>query len=310
MSTLYRDYLSPAILSRLSRLDLIAKYVVEGYITGLHKSPYHGFSTEFAEHRQYMAGDSLRFLDWKVYGRTNRMYVKRFEEETNLKSYLLLNISGSMGEIRAEDEESSGDKLGKLEYGCYLAACLAHLMLRQRDSVGLVTFNDGMLRYIPPRHGSRHLHALMSELESVSPNGNTNISATFNELAQRIVRRGLIIVISDFLDDDTEQVLRALKYFRHKKHEVIIFHILDPAELEFPFDGTTIFRDMETGEQLLAEDARELRSGFLEDMDNLKTRLMNGCRANSVDYVQMNTSTTAPYYSALSLYLSKRKRRL
>ena len=303
-------YLEPAAISRLGGLELVARLVVEGFIAGMHKSPYQGFSVEFVEHRQYMPGDEIRYIDWKVYAKSDRYYVKKFEEETNLKSYLLLNISGSMGEIRAEDEESSGDKLGKLEYGCYLAACLAHLMLRQRDSVGLVTFNDGMLRYIPPRHGSRHLHVLMSELESVSPNGETNISATFNELAQRIVRRGLIIVISDFLDDDAEQVLRALRYFRHKKHEVIVFHILDPAEVEFPFDGTTIFRDMETGEQLLAEDARELRAGFLEDMDNLQTALRNGCRADSIDYVQMNTSTTIPFYTALSLYLSKRKRRL
>lgn len=304
------EYLDPNAVSRLGSLELVARLVVEGFISGMHKSPYQGFSVEFVEHRQYMPGDEIRYIDWKVYAKSDRYYVKKFEEETNLKSYLLLNISGSMGEIKAEDEESSKDKIAKLEYGCYLAACLAYLMLKQRDSVGLVTFNDGMMRYIPPRHGSRHLHALMSELEDVSPSGSTNISVAFNELAQRIVRRGLIIVISDFLDDDIERVLRSLKYFRHKKHEVIVFHILDPAETEFPFDGTTIFKDMETDEQLMVEDASELRSGFLQDMDNLNNELRNGCRANSIDYVQMNTSTMTPYYTALSLYLSKRKRRL
>ena len=301
-----RTYLDPAAISRLAGMELVARLVVEGFISGMHRSPYQGFSVEFVEHRQYMPGDEIRYIDWKVYGKSDRYYIKKFEEETNLKSYLLLNISNSMAEIKFEGAEPS-EQISKLEYGCYLAACLSYLMLKQRDSVGLVTFNDQLRTYIPPRLGTAHLHALMSELENVTPGGRTDISATFHELAQRIVRRGLIIIISDFLDDDAERVLRSLKHLRHKKHEVIVFHILDPAELTFPFDGTVLFRDLETGEQLLVEDVESMRADFYRELDNLINKYKNGCGASSIDYVQMDTSV--PFDHALSQYLSRRMRR-
>ena len=294
-------YLDPSAVSRLAGLELVARLVVEGFISGMHKSPYQGFSVEFVEHRQYMPGDEIRYIDWKVYGKSDRYYIKKFEEETNLKSYLLLDTSGSM----AFKSDESSKKITKLEYGCHLAACLAYLMLKQRDSVGLVVFDDQLRSYIPPRHGSAHLHAVMSELEKAIPGGETNISATFNELAQRIVRRGLIIIISDLLDNP-EQVLRSLKHFRHKKHEVIVFHILDPAELTFPFDGPVIFRDLETQGQL-SVDAELLRDEYLKQMNGLISDYKNGCRASAIDYVQMDTSV--PFDYALSLYLSMRKRR-
>jgi uncharacterized protein (DUF58 family) len=296
-----RTYLDPGAISRLAGVELVARLVVEGFISGMHKSPYQGFSVEFVEHRQYMPGDEIRYIDWKVYGRSDRYYVKKFEEETNLKSYLLVDTSGSM----AFKGDESSEKLTKLEYGCYLAASLAYLMLKQRDSVGLVVFDDQLRTYIPPRYGPMHLHALMSELESASPGGETNISATFHELAQRIVRRGLIIIISDLLDDP-EQVLRSLKHFRHKKHEVIVFHILDPAELTFPFDGPVLFRDLETRAQLSVE-AEFLRDEYLKQMDELVSDYRSQCGASAIDYVQMDTSV--PFDYALSLYLSKRKRR-
>ncbi len=301
MDNVKRKYLDPAAVSRLAGMELVARLVVEGFISGMHKSPYQGFSVEFVEHRQYMPGDEIRYIDWKVYGKSDRYYIKKFEEETNLKSYILLDTSGSMA---FKGDESSGE-ITKLEYGCYLAACLSYLMLKQRDSVGLVIFNDQLRSYIPPRLGPTHLHALMSGLENVSPGGDTNISATFHELAQRIVRRGLIIIISDLMDDP-EKVLRSLKHFRHKKHEVIVFHVLDPADLTFPFDGPVLFRDLETQEQLSVE-AELLRDEYLQQMDQFISTYRNGCRANSMDYVQMDTSV--PFDYALSLYLSMRKRR-
>jgi uncharacterized protein (DUF58 family) len=325
MENIKQKYLDPGAISRLAGMELVARLVVEGFISGMHKSPYQGFSVEFVEHRQYMPGDEIRYIDWKVYAKSDRYYVKKFEEETNLKSYLLLDTSGSMafkgdeqeiksriGKRRAKNEEqenpssiSQNTNLSKLEYGCYLAASLAYLMLKQRDSVGLVVFDDQMRSYIPPRQGPKHLHALMSELESVIPGRETNISATFHELAQRIVRRGLVIIISDLLDDP-EQVLRSLKHFRHKKHEVIVFHILDPTEIKFPFDGPIIFRDLETHDQLSVE-AEFLRDEYMRQMKKLLDDYKNGCRASSIDYVQMDTSV--PFDYALSLYLSMRKRR-
>ena len=303
------QYLNPNAVSRLAGMELVARLVVEGFISGMHKSPYQGFSVEFAEHRQYMPGDEIRYIDWKVYGKSDRYYIKKFEEETNLKSYLLLDTSGSMAfkseEQGAKSKEEEALSSSKLEYGCYLAASLAYLMLKQRDSVGLVIFDDQLRKYIPPRHGPKHLHAVMSELENASPGRETSISATFHELAQRIVRRGLIIIISDLLDDP-EQVLRSLKHFRHKKHEVIVFHILDPAETTFPFDGPVLFRDLETRDQLSVE-AELLRDEYLQQMNELISTYKSGCGASSIDYVQMDTSV--PFDYALSLYLSKRKRR-
>ena len=296
-----RTYLDPSAISRLAGIELVARLVVEGFISGMHKSPYQGFSVEFVEHRQYMPGDEIRYIDWKVYGKSDRYYIKKFEEETNLKSYLLLDTSGSM----AFKSDRSSENITKMEYGCYLAACLTYLMLKQRDSVGLVVFDDQLRKYMPPRLGRAHLRALMSELENASPGNETDISATFHGLAQRIVRRGLIIIISDLLDDP-EKVLRSLKHFRHRKHEVIVFHILDPAELEFPFDGPVLFKDLEASDQLSVE-AELLRDEYRRQMGDFVDTYESGCRASSIDYVRMDTST--PFDYALSLYLSKRKGR-
>lgn len=295
-----RRYLDPNALSRLGNLELVARLVVEGFISGLHKSPYQGFSVEFAEHRQYMPGDEIRYIDWKVYGRSDRFYIKKFEEDTNLKAYILLDMSGSMG------YNSQG--LTKLDYGCFLTASLSYLMLKQRDSVGLVLFDNQIRKYIPPRGEATHLHAIISTLESNSSDKDkgkdTNISETFHELAERIVRRGLIIIISDLIDD-AQKVLTALKHFRHKKHEVIVFHVLDKAELEFPFDGAIVFRDLESGLELPTQ-ADSLKVEYLRQISDFIKAYRQGCGANSIDYVQLNTAT--PFDYALSEYLSKRGR--
>ncbi|MFB3041946.1 MAG: DUF58 domain-containing protein [Candidatus Poribacteria bacterium] len=296
MRTSHR-YLDPVALSRLGGMELVARLVVEGFITGLHKSPYQGFSVEFAEHRQYMPGDEIRYIDWKVYGKSDRYYIKKFEEETNLRAYILLDISASMN--YKYDEKS----LTKFEYGCYLAASLTYLMLKQRDSVGLALFDTHIREYIPPRGAATHLNAIMTVLENAQPGNETSISVIFNELAKRIVRRGLIIVISDLLDEPSE-VLSAIKHLRHRKHEVIVLHLLDKAELTFPFEGPVVFRDMETG-RMLPTQSETLRAGYIEQLNGFIQEYRRGCGASQIDYVQINTAT--PFDYVLSSYLSRRK---
>jgi uncharacterized protein (DUF58 family) len=292
----YRKYLDPAVISRLKGMDIKARLVVEGFVSGLHRGPYKGFSVEFAEHRQYMPGDPIRYIDWKVYGKTDRFYVKEYEEETNLRAYIIMDGSGSMG------YKSNG--ITKLEYGCYLAASLAYLMLKQQDSVGLLTFDTKPRKYIPPRSVKRHLHVLLSELAHLEAAEETDLGTSLHELAQRVKRRGLIILISDLLDDE-DQVIRGLKLFRHRKHEVIVFHVLDPYEIMFPFEHEVILRDMETGEEVPAvpwEIRKEYRGRVASWIDRYRTTL----RQSGIDYVPIRTSTT--FDVALFSYLEKRQR--
>jgi uncharacterized protein (DUF58 family) len=292
-----RDYLKPEVVSRLSRLDLIARLVVEGFITGLHQSPYHGFSAEFSEYRQYMPGDPLRDLDWKVYGKTDRLYVKQYEEETNLKAYILVDASASMA-------YGSG-AVTKFQYAAYTAAALSHLMLRQRDAVGLVGFDDEIQTYLPPRSVASHLHALLTRLQNTSPEGaDTDLAATFHDLAERIVRRGLIIIISD-LFDDPDQLLNGLKHFRHRNHEVIVFHVLDPRERDLNFDRETRFVDLESGAQIATE-PWHIAPAYRDHMEALIERFRRECREALIDYVLLETSE--PFDKALFNYLAKRKR--
>ncbi|MBN1895714.1 DUF58 domain-containing protein [bacterium] len=292
----YRKYLEPETVSRLSRLDLIARLVVEGFITGLHRSPYHGFSVEFSEYRPYMPGDPTRLIDWKVYGRSDRYYVKRFEEETNLKAYLLVDASGSMG-------YASG-KTTKLQYAVYLAAALSYLMLTQRDAVGLATFDSQIRRFLPPRSVLSYLSVLLKELDNLSGAGDTNLSETCHSLAERIKRRGLIILFSD-LFDDPDRLLGALKHFRHKKHEVIVFHVLDPMEIRFDFKGDTLFIDLESGTSVQTE-PWQVREGYRNLMQAFMDRYRRECLRNRIDYVPV--STDQPFSNVLFRYLSKRSR--
>ena len=296
MSEDYRKYLDPAVISRLKGMDIKARLVVEGFVSGLHRGPYKGFSVEFAEHRQYMPGDPIRYMDWKVYGKTDRFYIKEYEEETNLRAYLIMDGSGSMG--------YSSDGMSKLEYGSYLAASLAYLMLKQQDSVGLLIFDTKLRRYIPPRSVKRHLHVLLKALSDLGARQETDLGQSLHELAQRVRRRGLIILISDLLDDE-EKVIRGLKLFRHRKHEVIVFHVLDPYEVSFPFEHEVILKDMETGEEIPAvpwEVRREYRDRVAAWINRYRTVL----RQSGIDYVPVRTSTT--FDVALFSYLEKRQR--
>jgi uncharacterized protein (DUF58 family) len=292
----YRRYLDPAVISRLKGMDIKARLVVEGFVSGLHRGPYKGFSVEFAEHRQYMPGDPIRYVDWKVYGKTDRFYIKEYEEETNLRAYLILDGSGSMG--------YSSDGITKMEYGCYLAASLAYLMLKQQDSVGLLVFDTRLRRYIPPRSVKKHLHVILKELSAVGAAEETDLGHSLHELAGRVKRRGLIILISDLLDDP-DRVIRGLKLFRHRKHEVIVFHVLDPYEITFPFDREVILRDLETDEEVPAV-PWEIRAEYRQKVASWISQYRTVLRQSGIDYVPISTATT--FDVALFSYLEKRQR--
>ncbi len=293
----YRKYLQPEVISKLANMDLRARLVVEGFITGLHRSPYHGFSVEFAEHRQYMPGDEIKHIDWKIYGRTDRYYIKEFEEETNLKAYVILDASKSM-------DYTSDGKVKKLEYASYLAAALAYLMIRQRDAVGLAIYDEKIREYFPPRSTNSYLKLILKELSNLTGSNKTGTAPSLHEIAERIRRRGLVIILSDFFDSP-DQVVSAWKHFRHRKNEVIIIQILDPLEKSFAFGSDAVFKDMETSEELMTQPWHIQKSYQLE-MKRFLERYKKECRENSIDYLLVDTST--PFDVALFEYLTKRKR--
>jgi uncharacterized protein (DUF58 family) len=290
-------YLDFDTLSRISNMQLLAKTVVEGFILGLHRSPYRGFSVEFAEYRQYAPGDEIRYLDWKVYGKTDRYYIKQFEEETNLSCHIVLDKSASMG-------YGSG-RLTKLEYGSYLAASLAYFMMMQRDAAGLVLFDTEIRALLPPRSRTPHLHLMLAELENLKAAGPTAAGKPLHDLAEGIKKRGLIVLISDLYDDPSD-VLSGLQHFRFLGNDVIVFHLMDKAELEFPFDRVTEFIDPETGERILtAPDA--VRKRYLAELEDFLGAYRRGCADLKVDYKLFDTSM--PLELALSEYLFQRSRR-
>jgi uncharacterized protein (DUF58 family) len=297
MAADYRKYLQPDTVSKLKGMELRARLVVEGFIAGMHKSPYHGFSVEFAEHRQYMPGDNIRDIDWKVYAKTDRHYIKQYEEETNLKAYLLLDCSASMA-------YRSGERLTKLDYAGLLSGALSYMMLRQRDAVGLVTFDEAIRRYIPPRSKAGHMHVLLSEIANQTPSDKTDISTALHEMAERIKRRGLVIVMSDLLDEP-ERIISGLKHFRYNKHEVIVFHILDPRERDFNFGGEAVFKDMETGEELTTMPF-QIKKDYAHQVAKFSEEIASACRQSNIDFHPIDTAT--PFDKALYAFLSKRER--
>jgi len=288
--------LTPDIISRLNNLSLKARFVVEGFIVGLHKSPYHGFSVEFSEHRAYGAGDEIRHVDWKLWGKTDRFFIKQFEEETNLKSYLLVDQSLSM--------TYKSKKMTKLEYAQILAASLGYLMLKQQDAVGLTLFDDRIRVNIPARSKRSHLNIILSQMQNIIAGPETTIAPILHKTAEAIKKRGLIILISD-LFDDPDKVLSGLQHFRYKGHEVIVFHVLDPQEITLDFTQRTRFRDMESGEEIVT-DPWHIQSDYQKSMEQFCDYIKSNCRQKNIDYVQL--STDLPLDMALSEYLIKRKR--
>jgi uncharacterized protein (DUF58 family) len=288
-------FLEPQALARVKNLSLVARGVVEGAISGLHSSPYKGFSVEFAEHREYAPGDDPRHLDYKMLARTERLYVKQYEEETNMRVQILLDISASMG-------YAYDGKFSKYEYGAYLTAILAYLMTRQQDSVGLTAFDTQIRLDMPARSSPRHFNELMQRLEAINAGNETDVAETLHKLANRFKKRCLIVLISD-LYDDPEEVLRALHHFRHRRHEVIVFHVLDKAEIDFPFNEVISFYDMETNERLQIDPAY-VRDAYKEQIERFIEGYRRGCAEAGIDYVLADTST--PYDFMLSRYIAKR----
>ncbi|HET9328373.1 MAG TPA: DUF58 domain-containing protein [Candidatus Eisenbacteria bacterium] len=293
-----RAVLDPAVVARLSHLDVRARVVVEGFIAGMHRSPFHGFSVEFAEHRPYMPGDPLKNLDWKVWARSDRLLIKQYTEETNLRCHLVLDLSGSMA------FKSPRAAMSKIEYARSLSAALAYLMLKQQDAVGVLLFADHPLRFVPARATRSHLDVILRTLASTEPQGRTKLGPALHELAERIKRRGLVVLCSDLMDRPAD-VLLGLQHFRHRRHEVVVFHILDPDEVDFPYADTATFVDAESGERITTEPweiARRYRQRLADWSDHYR----RACRENRIDYVRLDTRT--PFDQALLAYLEKRTR--
>jgi uncharacterized protein (DUF58 family) len=290
-------YLQPDVVAQVASMELRARLVVEGFMTGLHKSPYHGFSVEFTEHRPYTPGDELKRIDWKAYGKTERYYIKQFEEETNLRTTIILDASGSMG-------FSSGGRLSKLQYASYTAAALGYLMVEQRDAVGLTIFDDQVRTSVAPRGTRTHLKQIWKELEHAAPGRTTKTAAALHQVADGLTRRGLVIILSDLLDRPDE-VITAFKHFRHKGNEVIVMHVLDPLERSFAFESDAVFRDLETRDELMSQ-PWHIRESYQEAMREFVGRYERECRDNAIDYVLLDTATS--FDRALMEYLHRRSR--
>jgi uncharacterized protein (DUF58 family) len=291
-----RQFLDPAVVARLGTLELRARTIVEGLLSGLHRSPFKGFSVEFAEYRQYLPGDDLSTIDWKVYARSDRHYVKKFEEETNLDCHMLLDVSGSMA-------YTSGT-LTKFEYGACLAASLAYLMNRQRDSVGLMAFTDRVVSMLPASARPGHMRQLLVTLDRLRTGSETALSKPLNQLAESLTKRGMVVVISDLLDDP-EAVVRGLKHVQYRGTDVVVFHVLDPHELDFPFQRPTRFEDLETREEVMAVPA-SIREHYLGEINGLIERYKRELGATGIDYNLLRTDQ--PLELALMAYLSTRAR--
>jgi uncharacterized protein (DUF58 family) len=277
---------------------LRARHIVEGYVAGLHKSPYHGFSIEFAEHREYVPGDDLRYVDWKAFGKSDKVYLKQYEDETNLLCYLVLDVSESMA------YRSQGADLSKFEYAQSLTAALAWLVLRQQDAVGLALFDNQIRAMIRPAGNPSHLDEVLHVLESAMPSNKTAAGRIFHELAQRLTKRSVVVVLSDCFDD-VDSLVAGLRHFRHRRHDVVLLHVLDPAELDFPFRGPTEFQGLEEFPDVQA-DPRMIKNAYLREMSAFRQSLQHNCRAERIDYFLVRTDQ--PLDATLTSVLAARQR--
>lgn len=291
-------YLRPDVIRQVARLDLRARFIVEGFLAGLHASPFQGFSVEFSEHRKYAPGDDLKDLDWSVYAKTDRYYVKKFQAETNLVGYLVMDLSASMAYTYRQE-------LTKLDYAISLAAALAYLMIHQQDPVALVTFDTVIRAALPPKSKRTQLASILSLLSGITPSGQTDVAASLQQLASMMRNRSLVMLFSDLLGE-LDPVIDALHRLRHRGHEVILFHILDEAEVHFPFEGLVEFTDPETTEKMTL-DARGMRDDYLTAVREFRERLRSECFRARIDYVPMDTSIG--FDKALMEYLLQRQRR-
>jgi len=290
-----KNYFDPKVLAGISNLYLRARWVVEGMLSGLHRSRAKGFSVEFEEHREYSPGDEIRRIDWKALGKFDRYFIKEYEDETNLRAYLLLDASASMN--------YASDGITKFDYACTLTASLAYLILRQQDAAGVVTFSNRIENFIPPRAKRDYLTQILHALENRGPGGETNVGRILDDIAGQIKRRGLIVLVSDLLDEPV-QILKGLRQFRFKGNDVIVFHVLDPAELNLPFDGNILFEDLEAANLQVMTDPRAIRSTYQQVVQEFINDMRKQCHDNAIDYQLISTAT--PLDRALASYLSWR----
>jgi len=294
MSDIYKKYMDPQTINKIENLSLRARLVVEGFIIGMHRSPYHGFSVEFSEHRPYGYGDEIKYIDWKLWGKTDRFYIKQFEEETNLKCHLILDKSSSMN--------FSSTNITKFDYSKSLAAALTYLMIKQQDAIGLTTFDEKIDISITPKSKMSHLNLLLKTMHNAKPGGETNVSLLLHTLAESIQKRGLIILISDLLDNQ-EDVVKGLRHFRYKGHEVIIFHIIDPKEKDLNYNQNINFIDLENDKNIIT-DSRLIRKKYNKAFKDFCNYYDLQCSRNKIDYVQISTEDSLD--KSLMQYLIKR----
>lgn len=298
MASTAEKYLKPEVIRQVARLDLRAKFIVEGFISGLHASPFQGFSVEFSEHRKYSAGDNISDIDWNVYAKTDRFYIKKFQAETNLTGYLVMDLSGSMGYTYRQE-------LTKFEYSISLAAALAYLMIHQQDPVGLIAFDRQVSQSLAPRSKRSQLGNILSLLAKLKPAGETEIAKSLHQVASMIRHRSLIMIFSDLLADP-DPILKALHRLRHSGHDVIVFHVFDEAEATFPFEGMVELEDNETNETLLV-DADGIKADYLDEVAAFQASYRKECLSARVDYVPLHTGV--PFDKALMSYLLSRQAR-
>ncbi len=299
MALTVEQYLRPDVIQQVQRLDLKARFIVEGFMSGLHASPFQGFSVEFSEHRKYTPGDDIRQIDWNVYAKTDRYYIRKFEAETNLDAYLLVDCSGSMG-------YAGGGRMTKMDYAICLAAALGHLMITQQDSVGLLTFDEKVRAYLPPKTKRSHLMNILSLLARTRPAARTNLAASLHDVATRIRKRGLIILLSDLLSEDQEQVVEALHHLKFRGHDLIIFQVLDESEVTFDFDGQVRFEEPETGE-FEEVNPQAIRAAYLDELRKFIDEYKQQCQSVRADFVTVHNGMT--FDKALIEFLLQRQGR-
>ena len=298
MSRTAESYLKPSVIQTVARLDLRAKFIVEGFLQGLHASPFHGFSVEFSEHRRYTQGDDPKDIDWLVYAKTDRYYIKKYQAETNIQGYLLMDLSESMGYTYRQD-------LTKFDYAICLAAALAYLMIHQQDPVGLITFDEKLRNSLPPKSKRTQLGNLLAMLAKSQPSGQTELAANLKRIGAMIRNRSLLMIFTDLLTDP-DDVIASLRQLRFAGHDIILFHVLDEAEVNFPFEGMVDLKDPESQENLIL-DADGMRADYIDAVEELRSRYKKECLSFGADYVPLDTSL--PFDKALLEYLSQRQAR-
>ena len=298
----FAKYFRPEVLSKISRLELRARHVVEGFVSGMHKSPYKGYSVEFANHRPYVPGDDIRHLDWRVYAKADRFFIKEYEEETNMRVHLLLDCSGSM----AYPEHPGTGRMTKWDYASTLAASLAHLLIYQQDGVGLTLFDSQIRRQLPVSSNRGALMDFTNAVEASAPQNKTDLKILFHQLAGRIPRRGMVVILSDLLTN-VDDIIRGLQRFRYGRHDVLVLHVLDHDELQFPFSDRTLFEGMEELNQEVLTDPQSLRSSYLAALEVFLGKMRRACLDQKIDYALISTADSLDV--ALTTFLATRMHR-